>query len=218
MIDLYFSPTPNCWKISVMLEECGLPYKLRDIRLNSGDHLTPSFIAISPNARIPAIVDHDVPGINGALSLFESGAILLHLAEKSGRFLSRDFRERSVTIQWLFWQVGNLGPILGQHGHFKLYAQVEIPYAIDRYASEARRLYAVLDERLRVTGGYIAESYSIADMACFPWVITHKAQGLTLDHYPNVKRWFAAIRARPQVQRGLSLAGGVSALKRPAKT
>jgi GST-like protein len=212
MIDLYFAPTPNGWKISIMLEECGLPYTLHSVRLDRGEQFEPDFLAISPNNRIPAIVDHDPPGGGGPFSIFESGAILLHLADKAGRFLSPDPRRRSVAVQWLFWQVGGLGPMLGQHGHFRLYAQDKIPYAIERYASETRRLYRVLDGQLGRTGTFIADTYSIADMACFPWIMTHKAQGLTLEDYPNIKHWFAEIRARPQVQAGLNVGGGIRPL------
>jgi GST-like protein len=213
VIDLYYAPTPNGWKISIMLEECGIPYTLHEIRIDRGAQFEPEFLAISPNNYIPAIVDHDVAGAGGPLSIFESGAILLHLAGKAGRFLPADVRGRSVATQWLFWQVGGLGPMLGQHGHFRLYAPEKIPYAIERYAAEARRLYRVLDGQLGRTGAFIAGEYSIADMACFPWTITHKAQGLTLDDYPHVKRWFAAVRARPQVQAGLNVGGGIKAMK-----
>ena len=208
MIELLYAPTPNGWKISIMLEECGLPYTFRLIDIGRGDQFTPEFLAVSPNNRIPAIIDHDPPGGGEPLAIFESGAILIHLAEKAGRFLSTDPRVRSQTLQWLFWQVGGLGPMLGQHGHFKLYATEKIPYAIDRYASETRRLYGVLDGQLGRTGACVAGEYSIADMACFPWIMTHKAQGLTLDDYPNVKRWFAELRARPKLQAGVALAGG----------
>jgi len=213
MIDLYYAPTPNGWKISIMLEECGLPYRLHEVRIDRGEQFSPEFLAISPNNCIPAIVDSDVPGAGGPLAIFESGAILLHLAEKTGRLLPTDVRGRSVVTQWLFWQVGSLGPMLGQHGHFRLYAPENIPYAIGRYAAEARRLYRVLDGQLGRTGAFIAGSYSIADIACFPWTITHKAQGLTLDDYPNVKRWYAGMRGRPQVQAGINVGGGIQALR-----
>lgn len=205
MIDLYYAPTPNGWKITVMLEECALPYRVRPVRIDKGEQFAPGFLAISPNNRIPAIVDHEPVGGGGPLSIFESGAILLYLAEKTGRFLPPDSRGRVATLQWLMWQMGGLGPMLGQHGHFKLYAPETIPYAIERYAKEAHRLYGVLDRQLDKTGAFVAGDYGIADMACFPWILTHKAQGITLDDYPHVRRWYAQIRARGAVQAGLAV-------------
>ncbi|WP_309645074.1 glutathione binding-like protein [Phenylobacterium sp.] len=206
MIDLHYAATPNGWKISIMLEECGLPYVVRPINLGRGEQFAPDFLAISPNNRIPAIVDHDPPGGGQAVSVFETGAILIYLAEKTGQFLPTDLRGRSTAIQWLMWQMGGLGPMLGQNGHFKIYAPEKIPYAIDRYEREAARLYGVLDSQLGRTGAYVAgEAYGIADMACFPWIITHKAQGFTLDDYPNIKRWFAVVRARPGVVAGTAV-------------
>ena len=206
MIDLHYAPTPNGWKITIMLEELGLPYTVIPVDIRAGDQFRPEFLAISPNNRIPAIVDH-APADGGApLPVFESGAILLYLAEKTGRLLPSDPRGRSCVMQWLMWQMSGLGPMLGQHGHFLLYADEKIPYAIDCYRREAARLYGVLDVQLARTGAFITgEDYSIADIACFPWVMTHKAQGFTLDDYPAVKRWFAAIRARPEVQAGLAV-------------
>ena len=205
MIDLHYWPTPNGWKISIMLEECGLPYRIVPVRINAGDQFKPEFLAISPNNRMPAIVDH-APA-NGALSLaiFESGAILLYLAEKSRNFMPADLAGRYSVLEWLMWQMGGLGPMLGQNGHFKLYAQDKIPYAVERYGNEASRLYGVLDRQVGRTGAYVAGAYSIADMACFPWIMTHKAQGLTLDDFPHLKRWYADVRARPQVQAGLAV-------------
>ncbi|KIZ33016.1 MULTISPECIES: glutathione binding-like protein [Rhodopseudomonas] len=204
MIDLYYAPTPNGWKISIMLEECALPYTLHPMQLGRGDQLKPEFLKLSPNGRMPAIVDH-APADGGApVSLFESGAILIYLAEKSGRFLPAAPRPRFEVMQWLMWQMGGLGPMLGQHGHFLLYAPEKIPYAIERYGREARRLYSVVDAQL-AERDYIAGEYSIADMACFPWIMTHKAQGLSLDDYPNLKRWYATLRARPQLQAGLAV-------------
>lgn len=205
MIDLYYAPTPNGWKISIMLEECGLPYTVVPVNIREGDQFKPEFLAISPNNRIPAIVDRAPPDGGAPFSVFETGAILLYLAEKTGRFLPAEMRARSVVMQWVMWQMGGLGPMLGQHGHFLLYAPERIPYAVARYRHEAARLYGVLDRQLQKTGGYVAGDYSIADMACFPWVMTHKAQGFTLDDYPNIKRWYATIRARPQVQAGLAV-------------
>lgn len=205
MIDLYYAATPNGWKISIMLEECGLPYTVFPVSLRRGEQFKPAFLEISPNNRIPAIVDRAPADGGEPIAIFESGAILLYLAEKAGRFMPNDLRGRNNVTQWLMWQIGGLGPMLGQNGHFKLYAPEKIPYAIDRYGREARRLYGVLDGVLGRTGRYIAGDYSIADMACFPWIMTHKAQGLTLDDFANVKRWFAEIRARPLVQKGLAL-------------
>jgi GSH-dependent disulfide-bond oxidoreductase len=204
MIDLYYAPTPNGWKISIMLEELGIPYRVVPINIRAGDQFRPEFLAISPNNRIPAIVDHAPVDGGGPFSVFETGAILIYLADKTGRFIPHDMRARSVVIQWLMWQMSALGPMLGQHGHFALYAPEKIPYAIERYRDEAARLYHVLDTQLGKTGAYVAgRDYSIADIACFPWTMTHKAQGFTLDDYPNVKRWYAELRARPKCRRGL---------------
>ncbi len=205
MIELHYWPTPNGWKITIMLEECGLPYEVRRVNIGRGGQFTPEFLAISPNGRMPAIVDPSPPGGGPPLSIFESGAILLYLAEKTGRFLPQDLRARMGVMQWLMWQMGGLGPMAGQNGHFLLYAPEKVPYAIERYGKEVRRLYGVLDRQLGTTGRCIAGEYSIADIACFPWVVTHKAQGLTLDDYPSVKRWFAEVRPRDSVQRGLAV-------------
>ncbi|NRF70387.1 glutathione S-transferase N-terminal domain-containing protein [Aquincola sp. S2] len=204
MIHLYYWPTPNGWKVSIALEELGLPYTLKAVNIGRGEQFTPEFTRLSPNQRMPAIVDQ-APADGGApLSLFESGAILIYLAEKSGRLLPADLRGRHAVLPWLMWQMGGLGPMLGQHGHFRLYAAEKIPYAIERYERETRRLYDVLDAQL-AQGEYVAGDYSIADIAIFPWIITHKAQGLTLDDWPHVKRWFAQVRERPAVQRGTAL-------------
>jgi GST-like protein len=205
MIDLYYAPTPNGWKISIMLEEIGLPYRVIPVNIRAGEQFKPDFLAISPNNRIPAIVDRAPPDGGEPFSVFETGAILIYLADKTGRFLPTDMRGRSRVVQWVMWQMGGLGPMLGQHGHFALYAQEKIPYAVERYRDEAARLYRVLDTHLGKTGAYVAGDYSIADIACFPWTMTHKAQGFTFDDYPNVKRWYAAVRARPQVQAGLAV-------------
>jgi GSH-dependent disulfide-bond oxidoreductase len=205
MIELYFAPTPNGWKISVMLEECGLPYTVFPVNITRGEQLKPTFLQLSPNGRIPAIVDRDPADGGEAISLFESGAILRYLAEKAGRFYPTDLRARLNVEQWLMWQMGGLGPMLGQNGHFLLYAPEKIPYAIQRYGREAARLYGVLDTQLEKTGAFIAGDYSIADIACFPWIMTHKAQGLSLDDTPHLKRWFAEVRARPQVQKGVAV-------------
>ena len=205
MIDLYYAPTPNGWKISIMLEELGVPYKVIPVNIRAGEQFRPEFLAISPNNRIPAIVDHEPADGCGPFSVFETGAILIYLAEKAGRFLPTDLRGRSTVIQWVMWQMGGLGPMLGQHGHFALYAPEKIPYAIQRYRDEAARLYHVLDVQLGKTGAFVAGDYSIADMACFPWTRTHRAQGFNLNDYPNIRRWYGEVRGRPQVQAGLSV-------------
>ena len=205
MIDLHYAPTPNGWKISIMLEELGVPYTVFPVNIRNGDQFKPEFLAVSPNNRIPAIVDHAPADGGPAVPMFETGAILIYLAEKSGRFLPTDMRARFNVIQWLMWQMGGLGPMLGQHGHFALYAPEKIPYAIQRYRDETSRLYAVLNRQLGKTGAYVAGEYSIADIACFPWTMTHKAQGFTLDDFPHIKRWYADIRARPKVQAGLAV-------------
>lgn len=205
MIDLHYWPTPNGWKISIMLEECGLPYRVVPVNIGAGDQFKPDFLAISPNNRMPAIVDHDPPGGGDPVSVFESGAILLYLAEKTGRFLPRDLRGRLKVTEWLMWQMGGLGPMLGQNGHFKLYAPDKIAYAIDRYGREASRLYGVLDAQLARTGTCVAGDYSIADMSIFPWVVTHKRQDIALESFPHVQRWFAALRERPGVKAGMAV-------------
>jgi GST-like protein len=205
MIDLHYAPTPNGWKISIMLEELGLPYQVIPVNIRAGDQFRPEFLAISPNNRIPAIVDRAPSDGGEPVSVFETGAILIYLADKTGRFLPKETRARSRVMEWLMWQMSGLGPMLGQHGHFALYAAEKIPYAIERYRDEAARLYRVLDTQLGKSGAYVAGDYSIADIACFPWTMTHKAQGFTLDDYPNVKRWYAEVRARPKVQAGLAI-------------
>jgi GST-like protein len=202
MIDFYYWPTPNGWKISIMLEETGLPYRMVPVNIGKGDQFAPEFLAISPNNRMPAIVDHDAD--DGPLPIFESGAILLHLAEKSGRFAPTGRRARKEMLEWLFWQVGNLGPMAGQLSHFVNYAQGEHPYSHQRYANEYNRCLGVLDRRL-ADRDYIAGDYSIADMACFPWVLISKPLGQPLDEFPNVARWRGAIKQRPAVQRGIDL-------------
>jgi GST-like protein len=206
MIDLYYWPTPNGWKISIMLEECGLPYVLRPVNIGRGEQFAPEFLAISPNNRMPAIVDREPAGGGPPIPVFESGAILIYLAEKSGKFLPEAPRERLVVLQWLMWQMGGLGPMAGQNGHFLLYAPERIPYAIDRYSKEVNRLYGVLDAQLARTGAFIAgREYSIADMAIFPWVRTHKAQQVPIADFPHVQRWYDALFLRPATKRGLDL-------------
>lgn len=208
---LFYAPTPNGWKVTILLEELGLPYEI--VRVNFGEASPPGFLSASPNGKIPALVDANGPD-GKRIELFESAAILLYLAEKTGRFLPQDVAGRFATIQWLAWQVAGLGPMAGQNGHFLLYAPERVPYAIDRYGKEVARLYRVLDEQLARTGAYIAGAdYTIADMACFPWILTHKKQGLTLDDYPAVKDWYARLRARDAVQRGLSAGGGIDAMR-----
>ncbi len=205
MIDIYYWPTPNGWKISIALEELGLAYTVKPVNIGRGEQFTSEFLAISPNNRIPALIDHDPPGGGAPFSSFETGAMLVYLAEKAGQLLPTDWRGRHAVLPWLMWQMGGLGPMLGQHGHFKLYAAEKIPYAIARYEQETRRLYGVLDRQLAKTGAFVAgDDYSIADVAIFPWIMTHKAQGLTLDDWPDVQRWYATVRKRDAVQRGLA--------------
>jgi GST-like protein len=202
MIDLHYWPTPNGFKITIMLEECALPYRLVPVNISTGEQFRAGFLAISPNNRMPAIVDHAAPG--GPLSIFESGAILLYLAEKSGRFLAQDTRGRYDTLQWLFWQMGGLGPMSGQAGHFLNYAPEQVPYAIDRYTREVNRLYGVMERRLQ-DRDYLAGAYSIADMACWPWVRPWERYRQNLADFPRLARWFEAIGERPAAQRGIAV-------------
>jgi GST-like protein len=195
MIDLYFWPTPNGLKLKLFLEEAALPYRIIPINIGKGEQFEPSFLAISPNNRIPALVDHEPPGGGDPISVFESGAMLLYLAEKTGRFLPRDTRGRIEVLQWLFWQMAGLGPMAGQNGHFRVYAPEKLPYAIERYEKETGRLYGVLNQRL-AGREFIAGSYSIADIACYPWIVPHAAHGQDLQQFPNLKRWFERIAAR----------------------
>jgi GST-like protein len=202
-IDLYAWTTPNGYKISIMLEEVGLPYREIPIDIGVGDQFVPEFLEISPNNKIPAIIDPDGPG-GSPISLFESGAILIYLAEKTGRFYGTNDRERYDVLQWLMFQMAGFGPMLGQAHHFRVYAPETIPYAVDRYTREANRLYGVMDRQLGKVK-YLAGDYSIADMATFPWARSYERQGVDLAEYPNVRRWFDAINARPAVQKGLEL-------------
>ncbi len=204
-IDLYYWPTPNGWKVSIMLEETGTPYNLIPVDITAGNQFEPEFIKISPNNKMPAIFDPDGPDGN-PFSLFESGAILLYLAEKTGRFIPNyfDLRDRYTVIQWLMFQMGGVGPMLGQAHHFRQYAPEEIPYAIERYTNEASRLYRVLDKQLS-DQEYVAGHYSIADMAIYPWIVPYERQGQDLADYPHLKRWFDAISSREAVRRGLAL-------------
>jgi GST-like protein len=200
MIDLYFWTTPNGYKPLLFLEETGLPYTLVPINIGKGDQFKRDFLKISPNNRIPAMVDHEPSGGGEPVSVFESGAILLYLAEKAGRFLPADLRGRYEVLQWLFWQMAGLGPMAGQNHHFAAYAPEKIPYAIDRYVKETGRLYAVLNRRL-ADREFVAGAYSIADMASYPWTISHQRQGQNLDDFPHLKRWFETIRDRPATVR-----------------
>ena len=202
MIDFYYWPTPNGHKISIMLEECGLEYRVREVDIGAGDQFAPEFLAISPNNRIPAIVDTDT-----AVSVFEGGAILVYLAEKVGRFLPTDTTQRFEVLQWLFWQAGGLGPMAGQLSHFVNYVQEDVPYAHRRYANEYDRLLAVMDVRLR-NRDFLAGDYSIADIASFPWVLPYRRLGNDLDNFPNLRRWFDTLKERPAVQRGVNLGKG----------
>jgi GST-like protein len=204
MIDLYFWPTPNGWKISIALEEMALPYAVKPVNIGRGEQFDPEFLKISPNNRMPVIVDPDPPGGGEALSVFESGAILLYLAEKTGLFLPKDLRGRSEVIEWLMWQMGGLGPMLGQNHHFRIYAPEKVAYGIDRYTHETHRLYGVLDERLE-DREYICGAFSIADMACWPWIVPHENQGMDFADFPHVHRWYDAMKARPGVRRGFDV-------------
>lgn len=204
MIDLHYWPTPNGWKIAIMLEECGLPYRVIPVNIGRGEQFLPEFVAICPNGRIPAIVDHAPADGGESVTVFESGAILMYLAEKTGRFLPADLRGRQQVMQWVMWQMGGLGPMAGQNGHFLLYAPEKLAYAIDRFGKEVSRLYGVLDVQLGRSGGYVAgAAYSIADMAIFPWVRTHKAQNIAMADFPNIERWYNSMFQRPAVKAGL---------------
>jgi GST-like protein len=201
MIDLYTFTTPNGRKVSVMLEEVSLPYNVHKIDISKGDQFTPEYVAINPNSKIPAIIDHDTD-----MTVFESGAILIYLAEKTGKFLPADQKSRFQVLEWLMLQMASVGPMFGQLNHFKRFAPEKIPYAIERYEKETLRLYGVLDNQL-ADKEFICNDYSIADMATYPWVATYEFQGLTLDNHPNLKRWFETIQQRPAVQRGMAVPG-----------
>jgi len=205
MIDLYYWTTPNGHKVSLFLEEAGLPYKVHPINIGQGDQFKPDFLKIAPNNRIPAIVDQN-PNDGGApISLFESGAILLYLAEKTGQFIPQDLRGRQEVLQWLFWQMGGLGPMAGQNHHFSQFAPEKLPYAIKRYVDETARLYGVLDRRLADRPFVAGEAYSIADMAIYPWIVSHKWQSQRLEDSPHVHRWFNSIKERPATLRAYEL-------------
>ncbi|WP_148863795.1 glutathione S-transferase family protein [Marinobacter fonticola] len=203
MIDFYYWPTPNGWKVAIMLEECGLDYRVIPVNIGRGEQFKPEFLAISPNNRMPAIVDHDMDG--EPLPIFESGAILMHLAEKTGRFMPTDPRGRKEIREWLFWQVGNLGPMAGQVSHFVNYASGEHPYAAERYNNEYNRCLGVLERRLEEREYLVGDDYSIADMAAWPWVLIAKPLGQNLEEFPNVRRWRQDVKERPAVQAGVDL-------------
>ncbi|MFC0679207.1 glutathione binding-like protein [Lysobacter korlensis] len=211
MIDLYYWPTPNGLKLKLFLEESGLPYRTIDVDIGKGQQFEPAFLAIAPNNRIPAMIDHAPADGGPPVSLFESGAMLLYLAEKTGRLLPSDMRARTEVLQWLFWQMAGLGPMAGQNGHFNIYAPEKVPYAIERYEKETARLYGVLDRRL-ADREFIAGDYSIADIACYPWIVPHESHHQNLDDFPNLKRWFEAIGARPATKRAYE---GVPARRAP---
>lgn len=209
MIDLYYWTTPNGHKVTMFLEEASLPYRIHPVNISKGEQFAPEFLAIAPNNRIPAIVD-DEPKDGGApVSLFESGAILLYLAEKTGKFIPADLRGRADALQWLFWQMGGLGPMAGQNHHFSQYAPEKIPYAVDRYVKETNRLYGVLNKRL-ADRAFIVGDYSIADMAAYPWVVPHERQGQNLADFPHLKRWFEVIKARPATERAYAKAAEIN--------
>jgi GSH-dependent disulfide-bond oxidoreductase len=205
VIELYYWTTPNGHKITIFLEEAGLPYRIVPVNISKGEQFRPEFLRISPNNRIPAIVDDAPAGGGRPVSVFESGAILQYLAEKTGKFLPQDLHSRVEVMQWLYWQMGGLGPMAGQNHHFRQYAPEKIPYAVDRYVNETNRLYGVLDRRL-ADREFVSGDYSIADMASYPWVVPYERQGQKLDDFPNLKRWFETIRVRPAVARAFELA------------
>ena len=205
MIDLYYWTTPNGHKVSIFLEEAGLPYEVHAVNIGKNDQFKPEFLKIAPNNRIPAIVDNEPSDGGEPLSLFESGAILLYLAEKIGRFIPADLRGRQEVSQWLFWQMGGLGPMAGQNHHFGTFAPEKIPYAIERYEKETARLYGVLDRRLADREYVAGDAYSIADMAIYPWIASHARQKQNLADFPHVQRWFTQLQARPAVQRAYAL-------------
>jgi GST-like protein len=209
MIELYFWTTPNGHKITIFLEEAGVPYRIAPVNISKGAQFEPSFLKIAPNNRIPAIVDPEPSDGGAPISVFESGAILQYLAEKTGQFLPQDLRGRTVVMQWLFWQMAGLGPMAGQNHHFVQYAPERIAYAIERYVNETNRLYGVLDKRL-ADRDFVAGVYSIADMAIYPWIVPYKNQQQNLDEFPHLRRWFQTIAARPAVERAYARAKEVN--------
>ena len=203
-LDLYYWPTPNGWKVTILLEELGVPYTVKPINIGKGEQFQPDFLRISPNNRMPAIVDHEPADGGGPLSVFESGAILQYIAEKHGRFWPQDVRRKYAVTEWLFWQMGGLGPMAGQAHHFRQYAPEPIAYAVDRYTNEVNRLYGVMNTRLK-DREFLAGEYSIADMASWPWVVPYERQGQNLEDFPHLKRWFDTLKARPAVERGFAV-------------
>ncbi|WP_448206330.1 glutathione binding-like protein [Azospirillum sp. sgz302134] len=216
MIDLHYWPTPNGHKITMFLEEAGLDYTIHPVDISAGDQFKPEFLAFSPNNRMPAIIDRAPADGGEPISVFESGAILTYLGEKTGRFLPKDVRGRKTVLEWLFWQVGGLGPMAGQNHHFVQYAPEQIPYAIDRYVKETNRLYGVLNKRLKDRAFIAGDDYTIADMACYPWIVPHERQRQDLSDFPELKRWFEAIQARPATIRAYEKGKAVST--RPSVT
>lgn len=210
MIDLYYWPTPNGHKITLFLEEAGLEYRIVPVDISAGDQFKPAFLAFSPNNRMPAIIDHAPADGGEAITVFESGAILQYLAEKSGQFWPKDARARNTVNEWLFWQVGGLGPMAGQNHHFGVYAPEKIDYAINRYVNETNRLYGVLNKRLDGRDFIAGSDYSIADMACYPWIVPHERQQQDLNQFPHLKRWFEAIAKRPATLRAYAKGEAVS--------
>jgi GSH-dependent disulfide-bond oxidoreductase len=204
MVEVYSWATPNGHKVHIMLEECGLPYRVHAVDIGAGDQFEPDFLAISPNNKVPALVDPDGPD-GEPISLFESGAILLYLAGKTGRFLAESVRGKYDVLQWLMFQMGGVGPMLGQAHHFRIYAPEKIPYAVDRYTREAQRLYGVMNKRLARSKYLGGDTYSIADIAVFPWLRSWKNQGIQWDDFPHLRGWFDEIGARPAVQRGVAV-------------
>lgn len=213
MIDVFSWPTPNGHKVHIMLEECGLPYRATPVNIGAGDQFKPEFLAISPNNKIPAITDPHGPD-GKPISLFESGAILVYLAAKTGKFLPAGDREKYEVLQWLMFQMGGVGPMLGQAHHFRIYAPEKIEYAINRYTNEARRLYGVIDKRLSHSPYLGGREYSIADIATFPWLRSWENQGIVLDEFPHLKAWFEQVAARPAVQRGVQV---LAHLRKPVR-
>ena len=206
MIDLHYWPTPNGHKVTLMLEESGLPYRIQPVDIGRGAQFEPAFLEISPNNRMPAIVDHAPADLGAPVSVFESGAILLYLAEKTGRFLPRDLRGRTAALEWLFWQMGGLGPMTGQYGHFSVYAPEKVPYAIERYTKETMRLLGVLEKRLAGRDFIVGDDYTIADMAAYPWIDAYESAPLDMEAFPEIRRWRTAIAARPATERAYALA------------
>jgi GST-like protein len=215
MIDLYYWPTPNGHKIPLLLEEAGVEYTIHPVNIGKGEQFNPDFLKFSPNNRMPAIIDRAPADGGEAISVFESGAILQYLAAKTGKFAGETLRERTEVSEWLFWQVGGLGPMAGQNGHFNVYAPEKIPYAIDRYVKETNRLYGVLDRRLEGLEFVAGDFYSIADMAIYPWIVPHEAHKQDLADFPNLKRWFEAVKARPATIRAYEKGGEVQSYVTP---